>query len=395
MGALATLQGDSVQVEPGNQATTEIRVRNTGSVVDQFTFEVLGDAQPWSAVEPATLSLFPGAEETARITFSPPRSPQVPAGQMPFAVRVVSKEDPAGSVVEEGTLGIAPFSDVFAELAPRMSRGSLRATHDLAIDNRGNTPLDATLSASDPDRLLNFDLRPPRISADAGTAVFAKVGVRPKKRFWRGTPQTRPFLVQVEAPGTTPVAIDGTLLQEAMLPRWLVPALVALAGLLVLAVLAWFFLLRPAIESTAREQTESALAAVGITPPPGGFPSGGGGGGGGGGGATSSPSIPPLAGTGVPTDGRLLAGAPLVVEAGKTLYITDLVFTNSSPTAIGDIGLDRSGQQLIVLRLENFRALDFHFVTPIVVPSGGQLTLDCPPPADCSAAAVYYSGYQR
>src|SRR5439155_21565284 len=87
MGALASLAGGPVQVEPGSQATAEIRVRNTGSVVDLFTFEVLGDAKPWSTLEPATFSLFPGAEETARITFSPPRSSQVAAGQIPFAVR--------------------------------------------------------------------------------------------------------------------------------------------------------------------------------------------------------------------------------------------------------------------------------------------------------------------
>lgn len=397
MGALASLEGRPVAVEPGGQATTEIRVRNTGSVVDQFTFEVLGDAKSWSTIEPATLSLFPGAEETAQITFSPPRSPQVPAGQLPFAIRVISKEDPDGSVVEEGTLDVAPFSDVFAELAPRMSRGSFRATHDLAIDNRGNAPLEAALNAADPDRLLDFDLRPPRISSDPGTAVFAKVAVRPKKRFWRGTPQTRPFSVQVEPTGAPPLAVEGTLLQEAILPPWFLRALVALAGLLVLAVLLWLFVLRPSIESTAREQTEDMLAAVGITPPPGGFPGGGGDGGGGDGGGASpgaSPTAPPIPGAGVPTDGRLSAGgAPLVVEAGKTLYLTDLVFSNPSDTAVGDISLERSGQPLLILQLQNFRDLDFHFVTPIVVPESGQLTLTCS--SGCPGAAVYYSGYQR
>ena len=144
-------------VTPGSQASVQLRVRNTGSVVDQFTFQVLGDAQPWSTVVPPSLSLFPGAEEAVAITFAPPRSAQAPAGQLPFGVRIVSKEDPQGSVVEEGVLEIAPFSDIFAELAPRTSRGSRGATHDLAIDNRGNAAINANLTAVDPDRLLNFD----------------------------------------------------------------------------------------------------------------------------------------------------------------------------------------------------------------------------------------------
>jgi hypothetical protein len=48
---------------------------------------------------------------------------------------------------------------------------------------------------------------------------------------------------------------------------------------------------------------------------------------------------------------------------------------------------------LLVLRLENFRDLDFHFVTPIVVAQGQQLSLACP--TGCTDSAVYYSGYQR
>jgi hypothetical protein len=40
--------------------------------------------------------------------------------------------------------------EVTADLVPRSSRGSTGATHDLAIDNRGNVPLNAVLSASTP-----------------------------------------------------------------------------------------------------------------------------------------------------------------------------------------------------------------------------------------------------
>ena len=76
-----------------------------------------------------------------------------------------------------------------------------------------------------------------------------------------------------------------------------------------------------------------------------------------------------------------------------TLFITDLVFSNPSDTATGDISLERSGQALLVLKLENFRDLDYHFVTPIVVADGQQLTLVCS--TTCPGAALYYSGYQH
>ncbi len=79
MGAIANLASRSVVVAPGAQANTEIRVRNNGTVVDQFTIAVLGDATAWSAAEPPVVSLFPGAEQVVRVTFRPPRSPDVPA----------------------------------------------------------------------------------------------------------------------------------------------------------------------------------------------------------------------------------------------------------------------------------------------------------------------------
>ena len=44
MGASVTLVNAAVAVEPGGQVAVDVRVRNTGSVVDEFTLEVLGDS---------------------------------------------------------------------------------------------------------------------------------------------------------------------------------------------------------------------------------------------------------------------------------------------------------------------------------------------------------------
>ena len=269
MGALANLENRLPAVEPGGQASVAIRVRNTGSVVDQFAFQILGDAGAWTTVQPADPVALPGGRGD-RDNHLPPATRGVRPGR-PNAVRRARhlERGPNGSVVEEGVLNIAPFSDVFAELAPRTSRGSGGATHDLAIDNRGNATLNAAIEAIDPDRLLTFDIRPPGVLADAGTASFSKVAVKPRRRFWRGPSQTRPFQVLIQQPSAPPLTVDGTLVQEAILPPWFMRALLALLGLLVLAVVLWFLLVKPAIEATATEQTADTLAAYGITPPPG------------------------------------------------------------------------------------------------------------------------------
>ena len=106
-------------------ATVEVRVRNTGTVVDEFTLDVLGDAAGWAAVEPPVLSLFPGAEGTANVVFRPPR-----VGDDARRARAVRAPRPlargprrvggrGGDSVEVGA-----FLDPFAELVPRTSRGS-------------------------------------------------------------------------------------------------------------------------------------------------------------------------------------------------------------------------------------------------------------------------------
>jgi hypothetical protein len=101
-------------------------------------------------------------------------------------------------------------------------------------------------------------------------------------------------------------------------------------------------------------------------------------------------------------DGRLDTTNNAVIPKAGTLFVTDLVFSNPTGAA-GDLTLERttpSGTtQLMVLRLENFRDLDFHFVTPITVRIDETLALvaNCTTsptgPAAACTPAVFYSGY--
>ena len=411
MGALVRLASDSVQVTPGASSTLEVTVRNTGTVVDQFTIDVLGDASAWATADPPVLSLFPATEETTTVRFAPPRSALIAAGPVAFGIRASSHEDPAGSAVEEGTVTVGAFQDTVAELLPRTSRGSRSATHEVAVDNRGNERLNASLEPSDPDQLLAFDVKPPGMVIEPGTSQFAKVRVSPRKRFWRGTPKTRSFSLAVTSPDAAPIKLDGSMLQEAILPRWLIPALLGLLALIILAVILWLTVLQPSIKSAATQ----ALADAGITPAPSAAPAASAAGGGGGGsspspapssevltpppsaapGATPAPGGGGLNLGGTPVDGRLSVDGtnPNGVSPSKTtLYITDLVFANPSG-ASGPMQLKRGNLVLMSLRLENFRDLDFHFVTPIVVKSGEQLTLTATCGSSPCDPSVYYSGF--
>lgn len=422
MGAIAALEPTALQVVPGEEVTATLRVRNAGSVVDEFTFETVGDAAAWIVVTPDVLRLLPGNEEQATVTIRPPRSAEAAAGDVPFGVKVRSKEDPAGSVVEEGTVTVSPFAEVTAELLPHTSQGRRRAHHELAVDNRGNDRLNADVTAYDDDELLEFEVKEPGLLVEPGQARFTQVEVRPHKRFWRGAEKTLPFNVLVQSQdGIPPITVTGTMVQRPILPKWFWKAMLALLALLLLLLLLWFTVLRPTIESAAGEAAEEAAseaagAAAGAAVEE----------------ALAGPiaqqqseiedlreqgntladrlgeeTVEPRPSTvTAPDDIRLSVtddpGGPagtdsFTVGEGESFAMTDIILQNPAGNR-GTLEIRRGANVLLVVALENFRDLDYHFVGPIIFEEGESLVLaltctevTATEASTCSAAA-YISG---
>lgn len=389
MGASAALLDNTViSVTPGGDASCEVKVRNTGDVVDEFTFQVLGTAAAWATVEPTALSLFPGGEGSARVTFRPPRKPSTPSGVVPFGIRVVSNEEPEGSVVVESAVDVAPFTALMADLAPRTSRGRFAGRHTISISNRGNQTLAPLLGATDPDDALKFDV-PAEVEVTSGTASFAKLRASPRNRFWWRPAQTHPFTVVAEATGEAPITLQGNMLQEPIIPRWLPKALLALAALALL----WFFLLKPTVESTARdaiqdpktkvnvelaaakdanEEQQAQIADQAATQ------------------QQQADEIKEIKDTiksdatqasGKTFDGRLQSNCPpectrdLQINPNKQLSITDIVLQNPKGDT-GTLTLLRNDAVLLQVALENFRDLDYHFISAWIFQGGDKFVLE-------------------
>lgn len=447
MGAIARLTATTAEVEPGGSATVELSVRNTGTVVDQFTFEVLGAAATWTTVEPAAISLFPQAEATVQVEFAPPRAPATAAGPVPFAIRVVSHEDPAGSVVEEGTVTLAPFSGVTVELTPRATRVRSRGRLRLLVDNRSNVAYRAELAGTDANEIFYYIFQPPFVDVAPGTVTFTKLTVRPKARYWRGPATTTPFqalLRQPQAPVTegeepppppgphpSEIAADGAVLREPLLPGWLPKAIAALLALILLLGLVWFKFLKPQITAAAQNSVakaikpiEKQIGTIQQRLPPAGSsvtttPALGGG--------TTTTTIAPSTTTStvakttkskphattttVPHRPKPKPKPPVVVTpinysltsrgnnttavftvpSRHTLEVTDILLENSAGVS-GNIYLERSGQVLMSWAMANFRDLDYHWITPIYFNSRSQLQLvvhDC---TGTCTPSLYFAG---
>ena len=220
MSVLATIEPSNLRVDAGTEATLVVRVRNRGSIVDQFDIHVVGPTAGWAVVDPPSLRLFPDKEGEARVTFRPPRAPEPNADTYPFGVAVRAAADPTAATVEEGHIVVTPFVQLASSIAPQTSRGSMSGTHDLTVKNIGNAVAEVTVSASDPDRLLNFEVLPERVGLRPGAAATVRAKVKPKSTFFMGGSKRVPFQLQVDEPNAGSYQVPATLEQRPLIPGW-------------------------------------------------------------------------------------------------------------------------------------------------------------------------------
>ncbi len=411
MSTTATLESTEVRLDPGSEAVVPIQIRNNGTVVEGYALSVIGVPGEWAAVEPPTVSLYPGTTTTATITFRPPRSARTVAGQQRFGVSVLPTEHPELAVVPEGVVEVLPFLETTAELVPRTSQGR-RGRHQIAVDNRGNVPVNVLIEPQSDGEQLQFKLDQVGLAVQPGEARFVRLQAKARKSVWRGEPVTHPFVVQVSPQDSTPVELPGSYVQTLVVPKWLwwlVPLLLALVALLLAL---WFLVLKPTVESQAKEaaaeeaeKAEEAAAQAakdaedaGVAandakkaadtsenPPPD---------------PRQGPRVlvtdisPRLHGT--PADNATTTVPFLLEDASDTFGLTDVVLSNPQGD-FGRVELLVDGEVLLSHALENFRDLDFHFVSPIQVTEGITMQVDCrtpgePPDADpttnCDVAAL-------
>ena len=465
MGSSASLDRPELAVEPGQEVSAQLRVRNNGSVVDQFTFEGLGAGAAWIEAEPEVLSLFPGAEGTVTVHFRPPKSPNTAPGPTPFGIKVVSGEDPMGSAVEEGVVTVGRFADRTVEIYPVTARGRRKGQFEIAVDNRGNAPIEVEFSGADPENACRYEFARQALIVEPGTAHFTKFEVIPHDTFWKGPPKTHQFQVLVTerarhaelpapqmaaAPGAPPAppgattmpipvvgpkpeTVNGTLLQEALVPPWLIKAIIALIALLLILWILWITLFKPTVESAAKDAVAGPLASLNdkvdaLTPT---TAAGGGGGGattttlpGGGiptvttttvagGGAevvattTTTPTSTFATPFGNPADFQLgfgsqvpLGGASDFINPfSSTFAVTDMVLQNPNGDT-GYVQIKRDGNIIMQSALENFRDLDLHFVAPYMFNPGSSLTMSvtCTQPGPAlpgCAISGSFGGFQK
>ncbi|MDI5941509.1 hypothetical protein QLR68_25920, partial [Micromonospora sp. DH15] len=260
MRASANLASTSVSVAPGGEVEVPVTVRNAGDTVEAYRFEILGVPGEWVTVQPPTLNLYPAGSDTVTVTFRPPRSARVDAGDRPFGVRVVPAEYPDSAVVEEGVLTVEPFSELAAQVQPPSHGGLRGARYRIDTDNLGNVTEQVGLAAAEGTDQVTFALPAEPVTVPNGTRAETPLRVRARRLLWWGAPKEYPFAVELRTSDGRARGLDAVFVQRPIISAGLLKLLAALLALLLALLALWFGLLRPQVETAAREAVEAEQA---------------------------------------------------------------------------------------------------------------------------------------
>jgi hypothetical protein len=400
----AELDSERVEVSPGGEATATLTVRNDTDIVEAYEFEVVGECSAWVTVEPARLPIYPGAQGTVTLVLRPPLSSAVRAGEVPLAVRVVPVEQPDLVAVPEMTVVITPFHRFRASLTPQRRRGWRSGRFQVSLHNQGNTLIAVPLVATDPAEELRFTIDAEHVKLEPGERAEISLRARAGGLIWFGKPAGKPFQVKASIGAETPLGeppgqeeLDGELVQQPLLPRWLLALLALLLALLLL----WYGLALPTLKTAAREaaqQRAEEMAREGkLAPPP----------------PPADQSKPEEPGNGEPpppgnpAQTGEQASATIEVQTrpgdtrsrsyavpdGQVFYVTDLILANYQGDE-GVLTIEFNDRTITTFALETFRNQDYHWMTPIKIPSKATIvaTVRCsrpgtppsgPPPSSC------------
>jgi hypothetical protein len=312
----------------------------------------------------------------------------LPAGPHECVVDVTAGDTTTTASTRIDVAEIARFQ---ARLEPTASRSSRSGRHTVVVENLGNTPMTVGLTAhTGPEVIARFAST--ELVTEPGDTGRCAVHIDPVSRRWSGATETHDFAIDATGTMGDPVQLHGSYEQTPRVPSWFGPAMAGMLAALVIGVILWFLLLRPAVEDiaareagvldTAQQQAlDEQVAAIEDA-------------------AADAARLP----LGEPTDLRLSVAAATGNEAveafdfdrsgtGRTLSISDVIFQNPSG-AVGTVELLRDGEVLLGQEMANFRDLDFHLVAPFRVESGSTISLRvvCTAPgpglAECEVAAT-------
>ena len=372
----AWFSNDELSLAPGGALTLPLTVHNLGDETESYTIVPAGLTASWTAITPGNLTLFGGSQDVIDVTISPPALSSTTAGPTAIAIRVIPLGDSDDAVVAEATLVIESFDDCRIVALQPIQRTRHRATYEFMVENHGNTVASCRLHLVDPSERVDGDFDPPAVGVGPGAATLVRLKARANRGGFRRSTRTLDFEVEAGRQGLPPVVSPMSLVQSPTIPGAALGRIAAVVGLAAAAVLAWFAVVKPAIEDAAAEQVDSVVSELESSTPSGaGDPD------------ITTPSTTPPEGDAVEAVGtstffRLAVDAPLTqtadqsitLAAGAVFDMTDIRVENPYDDR-GVATLLVNSEPMFIWSLEDVRGSYFEpRITPIRLDAGDNVT---------------------
>ena len=184
-------------VTPGQAERVPMTVRNVSGIVESFSLTPIGPSAPWVEVLPTEVSLFPGDEGTATITFRPPRVPGVVAGEYVVAIRALSQVMRDSASTDELLVTVAPYYQASSDIARSTFTVRTKAETQLEIVNRGNATVVYHVSAVDPEGYMKVELEEDKVSLAPGETAWVTLRLKLAPRLLGTANENRMVTAQI------------------------------------------------------------------------------------------------------------------------------------------------------------------------------------------------------
>jgi len=196
---LVNLVEDHSTVEPGEASRADLIVRNISGIVESYDLTVLGPAAPWVEIAPSVLSLFPGEEGSSAVTFRPPLSSTVVAGDYIVGTRAMSHVTRECTAADEILVTVLPFHRFSTDISRTTFAVRTKAKTQIRIFNQGNSTVVFGITAVDPEGYIKVVVPINEVTLAPGESVWLPVIGKMAPRIFGSVNDTRTITATITA----------------------------------------------------------------------------------------------------------------------------------------------------------------------------------------------------
>jgi hypothetical protein len=200
----AFLVNTQMTVPPGQAFSFDIEVSNTAEVIDAVRVGVAGLPGAVVTAAPPELFLFPGTSGKVAVSVELPKGFR--AGRYEANAEAVSRLLPDQAATCDFVVDVEPFTAASLSVTPATRTGHRKSRFSLSAANLGNTDLEVSLEASDPERALRLECLPARVSVSPASSAAVTLVVRGRRQLFGGDRARQVNITGVARPRSAPGA---------------------------------------------------------------------------------------------------------------------------------------------------------------------------------------------